>query len=192
MILHAKNNQFGTLPCIIVWTLAMFASTTSPAAQPSPKRQPSSTITNAKWEDYESMYQKGPNCSKEEVTLWDCKSGKKTYSLCSTPHVTRKSGYIQYRATKDGKKEFVFPPDKLPPAGFFKYISSLNGDAYLDFSNGGYQYSLIDPLRDTSGIEISTQNRRSMINCENGNQTLQLNYTMRLMYDSGIWEEYEP
>jgi hypothetical protein len=170
----------------------MFAATPSPAAQPSPKRQPLEAITNAKWADYKSMYEKSPYCSTSEVTLWTCTVGKKTYSLCSTTQVTRKSGYIQYRATNDGRNEFVFPPGKVPPAGFFKYSTSANGDASIEFSNGGYQYSLIDPLRGNSTIEVSNQKRRSMINCEQGNQLLQLNYTMRLMYDSGVWEEYVP
>ena len=166
--------------------------TTSIFAQESsaPTHKPTSTIADAKWSDYANMYTASPLCGKTEITLWTCETPRKQYSLCSSRVLTRKSGYIQYRVSEAGRSVFVFPISKTPPAGTFSYQFSANGDASVDFSNGDYDYSLVDPLRDRSAILVTkrtSKNRGATISCANSNQTLQVNYTMRLMYDSGLW-----
>lgn len=138
------------------------------------------------------MYQQSPLCKKDEITLWSCETGKHVYSLCSSHVVTRTSGYIQYRASNHGKVVFTYPTEKKPPLGLFVYYSSGNGNASVEFTSNGYGYTLSDPLRDKSSIFVTApapSGKQTEIRC-GGNQTLQINYTMQLMYDSGVWESY--
>jgi hypothetical protein len=158
----------------------------------SQERTPVSSITDAKWAQYSGEYQQSSLCSKEEITLWSCETGKRVYSLCSSHTVTRMSGYIQYRASSRGKVVFTYPTERKPPLGSFVYNSFGNGDASVEFTSNGYGYTLFDPLRGGSSISVSApapSGKQTEINC-GGNQTLQVNYTMRLMYDSGVWAGY--
>lgn len=84
---------------------------------------------------------------------------------------------------------FVYPAAKVPPLGLFRYTSSPNGNASIDFTNQGYAYSLGDPLRGKSVITVSAvgaPGNATQISC-GPNQTLQVNYTMRLMDEFGVW-----
>jgi hypothetical protein len=153
---------------------------------------PVSTITNATWAQYKDMYQSSPLCSKDEITLWSCETGKRVYSLCSSHTVTRNSGYMQYRASTRGKVVFTYPIERRPPLGSFVYQSFANGNASVEFTSNGYGYTLFDPLRDKSSIHVTApapSGKETEIEC-GANQTLQVNYTMRLMYDSGVWAGY--
>ena len=156
----------------------------------SPKTKPVPAIAQADWEAYRDDYQQSQLCDQYEATLWSCEADNRVFSLCSSPVVNSTSGYMQYRASRNGQVEFVYPPEKRPPLGFFNYYAAGNGDASIEFSNDGYEYRLLDPLRTYSSISVTGPppvGRSSEIECD-GNQTLQLNYTMRLMYDSGLWE----
>jgi len=149
------------------------------------------TIAEATWEDSRNEYRHSPLCAAEEVTLWTCEAGKRVYSLCSSRVVSRVSGYVQYRAAKSGKVVLVFPAQKQPPLGSFTYHSELNGDASVEFSISGYGYRLVDPLRTNSSILVRRPDaaaKTKEISC-GGNQTLQVNYTMRLMHDAGVWSD---
>lgn len=174
-------------------TLLLFLSIFAVAQNAPQERRPVSTITNATWEEYKDMYYSSPLCAKEEITLWSCKTPGKTYALCSSKQISKSSGYIQYKVAKNGKTIFTFPSSKIPPIGLFSYQSSANGDASLDFFNGGYDYSIMDPLRGKSLISVTPKkspNRPTQISCNEANQTLQVNYTMRLMFEAGIWSDY--
>ena len=154
------------------------------------KHTPVSSITNATWAQYSDMYQKSPLCGKDEITLWSCETGKRIYSLCSSLTVTRTSGYIQYRASSRGKIVLMYPTERRPPLGSFVYNSFGNGNASVEFTSNGYGYTLFDPLREKSSIHVlAPAGKQTEIRC-GGNQTLQVNYTMRLMYDSGVWAGY--
>lgn len=134
------------------------------------------------------MYTPSPLCEKDELTLWSCSVGKRQYALCSSGVVSKTSGYLQYRAFKANKTALVYPAVRRPPMGFFKYAAYPNGDAAVAFVNDGYHYDLVDSLRGNSSILVTLPNgEASEIEC-GGNQTLQLNYTMRLMYEAGLWE----
>jgi hypothetical protein len=170
-------------------TKALLLLVTAVAA--SDARPQESTISNriaqAKLEDSLAEYAQSPLCAKEELTLWTCDTGKRVYSLCSSRVVDRTSGYMQYRAASRGKLVLEYPEEKKPPLGLFKFYAGINGDTSLDFTIDGHGYSLVDPLRSNSSIVVSFPSGRSAeIEC-GGNQTLQLNYTMRLMHDSGVW-----
>lgn len=182
-----------TLKAIFLAFSLIFITPTSFAQQEAGDKQPISSITDATWEQYKGEYSNSPLCGGEEITLWSCETPKKTYSLCSSTQVDQKKGYIQYRVSENGKTVFTFPSSKRQPAGLFTYRSFPNGDASIQFSNGNFNYRLIDPLRESSAISVTakkTQNSVSDISCNNSNQTLQVNYTMRLMFDAGIWSGY--
>jgi len=178
---------------VTILTLSLAASASQATQQEAASHRPISSIRDATWEKYKGMYLSNPLCSKNEITLWSCETSKKTHALCSSTQVNRRTGYIQYRVSRNGNIVFEFPNSRIPPVGLFTYQTSANGDAYLAFSNGGYSYSLIDPLRDRSVIFVTANrspNRTSRSQCASGNQTLQVNYTMRLMYDAGIWTSH--
>ena len=156
------------------------------------ERTPISSITNATWPQYSDMYQQSSLCSMDEITLWRCETGKRVYSLCASHAVTRTSGYMQYRASSRGKVVFTYPTEKRPPLGSFVYKSFGNGDASVEFTSNGYEYTIFDPLRGSSSIGVSApapSGKQTEIGC-GPKQTLQINYTMRLMYDSGVWAGY--
>ncbi|WP_295969224.1 hypothetical protein [uncultured Xanthomonas sp.] len=173
--------------------MASIATTAALVSLPlaAPASEPVPSITQATLKESESEYQHSPLCDKEELTLWTCQTRKRVFSLCSSKVVNRTSGYLQYRASEGGKLVLQYPAEKKPPTGLFTYRSFLNGNASIEFSNGGYRYSLFDPLRSGSSILVSppdTSGKDTEIAC-GPNQTLQLNYTMRLMYDSGLWAD---
>jgi hypothetical protein len=150
---------------------------------------PVASVKRATWQQYQNEYQKSTLCNNEEIALWNCKIKTRSYSLCSSKIVTRTLGYMQYRASNRGKVEFTYPPMKVPPKGYFLYNSSANGDASIEFTSKGYSYTLFDPLRGASSLVIeppAALTKIVEIKCP-PNQTLQVNYTMRLMLDSGIW-----
>ena len=173
-----------------LWLSVALALAAAPAL--AQEHAPVSSITNATWAQYSDQYQQSPLCSKDEITLWSCETGKRIYSLCSSHTVTRTSGYIQYRASARGKVVFTYPTERKPPLDSFMYNSFGNGNASVGFTSNGYGYTLFDPLREDSSIRISApapSGKQTEIRC-GGNQTLQVNYTMRLMYDSGVWAGY--
>ena len=88
---------------------------------------PVPSITDATLDQYRDMYQQSPLCTKAEITLWSCETKKRVFSLCSSPVVTRTTGYMQYRASNAGQLTFAYPAIKTPPLGLFKYNSFGNG-----------------------------------------------------------------
>ena len=74
---------------------------------------PVPSITDATLDQYRDMYQESPLCTKAEITLWSCETGKRVFSLCSSPVVTRTTGYLQYRASNAGKPTFAYRSSKL-------------------------------------------------------------------------------
>lgn len=152
--------------------------------------KPAASITEAALDQYRGNYLESPLCSKDEITLWTCETNKRIFSLCSSPVASRTTGYLQYRASNHGKVKFAYPAVKAPPLGLFKYNSFANGDASVEFTNNGFNYSLLDPLRGEASILVlapGASGKATEIAC-GVNQTLQVNYTMRLMYDFGLWE----
>jgi len=150
---------------------------------------PVPSIAHADFEQYRGEYGQSALCTTQEITLWSCETKQRVYSLCSSRTASRTTGYLQYRASNAGKVTFVYPATKVPPLGLFKYASSPNGDASIDFTNKGYAYSLGDPLRGKSVITVSSiaaPGKTTHVAC-GPNQTLQVNYTMRLMDEFGVW-----
>lgn len=148
-------------------------------------------IADAQWHDHQDMYPVSALCEAEEITLWTCEGNGKTYSLCSSREVTADAGYLQYRAGNAEGATFQFPGDRRHPRGIFTQRNGPSGDAFVTFRNGGYRYTLIDRLRGTSSILVSSEAGETSgteIACRNSNQSLQLNYTLRMMRLSGVEE----
>ena len=162
----------------------------SPAALSSqPTSDGESNISNARWVNYKNEYSASHLCKASEITLWTCEGKNKTYSLCSSIDIEEKSGYIQYRVGDQKQTTFEYPTTNLHPKGIFEYATSSNGDAWIAFQNGDYKYELVDPMRSTSFIEVlkkPNDKKIAWISCGNPNQTLQLNYTIKLMQSAGI------
>jgi hypothetical protein len=178
-------------PRIIAPTLLLSLSTVAIAQPGGDSGTPVSTIAEARWADYSGMYEPSPLCAQDEITLWTCESSRgRTFSLCASEHVTREAGYFQYRASKKGRIVFTYPQTKLPPLGRFTYFFGMSGDASLDFAHAGYEYTLSDPLRSGASILVTRPGGDTReIKCERGGGTLQVNYTMRLMYGAGLMSD---
>ena len=147
------------------------------------------TIRKARLEDHLPLYTRSPLCEPNELTLWSCSIKKREYALCSSRAVSRSAGYFQYRASRSGKTVFVYPTARQSPAASFVYQAFPNGNASVEFVNDGYRYRLLDPLRDDSSILVTSSKGQSSETACGGNQTLQLNYTMRLMHEAGVWKQ---
>ena len=81
----------------------------------------------------------------------------------------------------------VYPEAKQPPAGLFAFMVSSDGDAAIEFEHQGDRYALVDALRGGSAVVVqSPAGPKERTSC-GSNQTLQVNYTLRLMHESGIW-----
>lgn len=174
---------------ITLWLLSIALCAAAAPHSPAQAPGPGLAITEATWAQYREHYPHSPLCVEDEATLWACTTGKRAFALCSSQRVTRTSGYMQYRASRAGKTEFHYPQTRRPPLGLFVFNAFPNGDASVEFSNDGYRYSLVDPLRSSASILISAPGASGTteIDCQ-ANQTLQMNYTMRLMYESGVWQ----
>jgi hypothetical protein len=182
------------IPKIFGATLLVLTASISFAQQNSAgDHVPGSTITGAKLSEYRKEYGSSTLCGRDEIVLWTCEVKRSVYSLCSSPSITRTTGYLQYRASKPGRTNFSFPASKMPPLGHFQYSSGGSGNASISFENGMYEYDLNDPLRTQSSLTVTKKGPKSHtreIVCDNSNTTLQVNYTIKLMYDAGIWEGY--
>ena len=187
--MRAIDSRRG-LPSPRAWPLAVLLVVLSGESAVAQVGAPVSSITGATWAEYRTMYSPSDLCGKDEITLWRCENASHAYALCSTRTISRNSGYMQYRASRRGKVELVYPSDRRPPMALFVYTSYANGDASLQFARDGYSYMIIDPLRGASFIKVLApppSANTTEVRC-GGNQTLQVNYTMRLMYESGIWD----
>ena len=164
---------------------AVLAVVTPPVASQEPG--PGSVISAATWEGHSQYYPQSPLCESDEVTLWSCQADDQEHALCSSREMTRDDGHMQYRASGEGTTVLVYPEAKQPPAGLFAFTVSSDGNAAIEFEHQGDRYALVDALRGASAVVVhSPAGTKEKASC-GSNQTLQVNYTMRLMHDSGIW-----
>lgn len=148
---------------------------------------PADAISEAKWSDYAEHYPVSALCTDDEVTLWSCGFEQREFALCSSREMSRDAGHLQYRVAEAGAVVFVYPEVKQPPAGLFTFETFANGDAALGFVHDGQRYAVVDRLRGEGSVTVRAADGSSdEVDCA-GNQTLQLNYTLRLMHEAGMW-----
>lgn len=106
-------------------------------------------------------------CSKGEVAVFSCSTGAKVISLCASPQIDTKSGYLQYRFGTLRKIELLFPAktNVRPQTVFRRGVSSVGGGGtdFLRFSNKGVTYTLftfIHQHRTKDGLVLSRKGNR--------------------------------
>ncbi len=127
-------------------------------------------------------------CTPSEVTEWSCTAKKKIYSLCSSKDLGAKAGYMQYRAGKASKTEFVFPERLEHPKGNFRLVLQAKG-VMLSFSNAGYEYAIYEPLAGSTHIDVTKSQGAQVadVECNSATDTLTLTTTMKRFELLGIY-----
>ena len=187
MCADAKGVNSRRFHSALLLCSALLAATAPPAASREPG--PGSLIRSATWEDHSEYYPRSPLCESDEVTLWSCQADDQEHALCSSREMTSigAHGYMQYRALRGGSTVVVHPEAKQPPAGLFAFRASSNGDAAVEFMRGDSRYVLVDALRGESAVLVDPPDGPTTRIACGSNQTLQVNYTLRLMHEAGIW-----
>lgn len=94
-------------------------------------------------------------CEPNEKLIFGCKIKNKLISICSSKHLSKTTGYAQYRFGKTDKIEFLYPNAKIPPASVF-YLSSTacsgGGANIIRFSNSGHEYLIFDSMVRTNFV----------------------------------------
>jgi hypothetical protein len=78
----------------------------------------------------------------DEQTIWTGTKDQKIFSLCASANLGPTTGYMQYRAGTAGDIQFKDPATLQNPHGIFSYSDGGAHRAEVDFSNGGYWYSI--------------------------------------------------
>lgn len=106
-------------------------------------------------------------CGPDEQAFFDCqlKGSAKQLSLCGSRSLTQDSAYLQYRFGRLGALELEFPRERVGSLRQFHlahYIRPQVDRTELEFSNGGYRYTLFDdydgeqkPARRSRGISVT-------------------------------------
>lgn len=107
------------------------------------------------------------HCAAHEQTLFNCRTGGKTVSVCATPNLSADAGSIQYRFGPPGAPELRYP---LTDAGWRKLTRSGvltfagGGGAYLAFTNGPYRYVVYTAIGrgwgEKAGIAVEKNGKR--------------------------------
>jgi hypothetical protein len=127
-------------------------------------------------------------CTQGEITEWSCTAKKKIYSLCASKDLGAATGYMQYRAGKASKTEFVFPERLEHPKGNFRLVLQAKG-VMLSFSNAGYEYAIYEPLAGSTRIDVANVQGSKVadVTCNSATDTLTLTTTMERFERLGIY-----
>lgn len=86
-------------------------------------------------------------CKSSEKVFFSCAIKNKILSLCSSPNLSRDSGYVKYRFGTPNKIELSFPEKEEHPKGRFFYngVATPGGILnHMSFRNGNYGYVVYD------------------------------------------------
>ena len=109
-------------------------------------------------------------CNVNEQTVFSCatKPSGKIVSLCSSPELTKDTGYLQYRFGLPKKIELEFPQKRQQTQQAFKYSHYFRAQVDLteiSFTSNGYQYAIFDdyngeerPARSEQGVRVMPPN----------------------------------
>lgn len=126
-------------------------------------------------------------CATSENTVWSCQTAKKTYSLCASKDLAKTKGYLQYRAGTEKKIEFKFPTALIRPQGQFESSDSSTGNVFLEFSTGGYTYTIAEDKYGDAAIYVTKASKTvATIFCSDSTGTLGNNSTQDLFKSAGI------
>jgi hypothetical protein len=129
-------------------------------------------------------------CEAEEKIVWSCHAGKKTYSVCASPKLSRDVGYMQYRVGSSAKLEFVFPVTREHPLTHFKFDMGPHGGS-LDFKNAGFDYSVAQDARGLPIIFVDKNSKQiASVKCKDSTGDLLENSTLELFKDVGIFKQW--
>ncbi len=83
------------------------------------------------------------HCSAKEQTLFSCRTGRKTVSVCASRDLSADAGAVRYRFGRPGALELIYPPSdadwrRVTRSGVLTF--SGGGGAYLSFTNEPYRY----------------------------------------------------
>lgn len=114
--------------------------------------------------------QPGSLCETRERTVWTCRAGARTISICASQDLNETEGYAQYRIGRPGALELEYPAGRVHPRGRFTYTLYPQGNQSLDFRNGGYDYRVFEDLRSPEdGVYVERDGRTiSEIACNGG------------------------
>lgn len=89
-------------------------------------------------------------CNVNEVTVFNCTLRGRVASLCASKGDDHKSGYAQYRFSKDGRVEMTYPATLEDGKRYFKLSSKSyggGGETHLRFTSEGYDYILFESTK---------------------------------------------
>ncbi|MGZ3692619.1 MAG: hypothetical protein ACXVAX_14010 [Pseudobdellovibrio sp.] len=118
-------------------------------------------------------------CAQGEKVYFNCQTAKdsKTISVCGSPDLSKKRGYLKYRFGTPEKIELEFPSNKknsLQKFYFAHYLRYQTDYSLLSFTHKKFKYAVFKNYDETqkpktsSGVMITTddQNEKSII-CKN-------------------------
>ncbi len=123
--------------------------------------------------------QAGSLCARTEKIVFSCtlKPAAKIVSLCSSKHLTKTRGYLQYRFGLPGKVELEFPKQRERSQEAFKYshyFRALVDRNAISFTSDGYEYVVfsdyegdIKPVILSQGVYVTPPNngKEVQLNC---------------------------
>lgn len=130
----------------------------------------------------------GTLCETEEKIVWSCHAGKKTYSVCASPNLSRNVGYMQYRVGNEKKLEFIFPEKREHPLARFKFEMGPHGGS-LVFKNSGFDYAIAQDARGWPLIFVDKDGKQlASLQCRDSTGDLIENSTLDLFRKAGIFQ----
>jgi len=114
-------------------------------------------------------------CAKDEKVVFSCslKRSMKTVSLCSSPKLTKESGYLLYRFGVPGKIELEFPDNRAESLKVFKYSHYFRAKVdytEISFTRNGFTYSVFDdyngeerPTVAEQGLTVTPENSKKEV-----------------------------
>ncbi|SDW49077.1 hypothetical protein SAMN05421783_104237 [Thiocapsa roseopersicina] len=107
------------------------------------------------------------HCSSGELVVFSCDTGKKTVSVCASPDLSARGGWVEYRFGPVGAPELVFPAARSHPrhvvqAGTWGF--SGGGGAFMQFSKAPYAYTVYTAIGkgwgEKSGVAVLKNGKR--------------------------------
>lgn len=146
----------------------------------------------------QNAYAAEPFCESGETALFSCNTGKKLIALCASDNLSKEKGYVQYRVTHNGKKQFVYPSENTHPSGFFFESTMLwtkDDEQRVHFRNGDFSYLLYDrsfsayPKDSRAGVMVFRNGKKvSDLQCKENMNPLKRAFSIWISEREGPFE----